>query len=113
MPLFLVDNNLPYYFGLWRTDDYVFVRDINPRYSDTEIWNYAMHNNLTIISKDADFSNRIMLSTPPPRVIHLKTGNLTMSQFFEYYSKNWNLIIEASQNLKLTVVTNTSITGIE
>jgi len=32
--------------------------------SDDLIWNYAKKNKLTIISIDADFSNRILLEDP-------------------------------------------------
>ena len=47
---FVVDANLPYYFSLW---------------------NYAKENNLTIITKDADFSVKIsMAEEAPPKVIH-------------------------------------------
>ncbi|MBK8381508.1 MAG: DUF5615 family PIN-like protein [Ignavibacteria bacterium] len=33
-------------------------------WSDDLIWNYAKKNRLTIISIDADFSNRILLEDP-------------------------------------------------
>ncbi len=42
-------------------------RDIDDEWSDEQIWNYAGENNLTIISKDSDFSNRILLEQPPPK----------------------------------------------
>ncbi|MEZ4821876.1 MAG: DUF5615 family PIN-like protein [Ignavibacteria bacterium] len=36
------------------------------------MWEYAKENNLTIISKDADFSSRILIKSPPPKVIHIR-----------------------------------------
>jgi predicted nuclease of predicted toxin-antitoxin system len=88
---FIVDANLPYYFSLWNNrENYIHVYDINLKMNDDEIWNYAKENNLTIITKDKDFSNRILFNTPPPKVIHLKIGNLKLKSLFNYLSANWN-----------------------
>ena len=57
--------------------------------SDNLIWEYALERNLTIISKDADFSNRIMLSEPPPKVIHLKVGNMKLADFVIFIESTW------------------------
>jgi len=65
MAQFLIDVNLPYYFGLWNNDSYIHQRDILRTASDKAIWEYAKANNLTIISKDVDFSQRILFSHPP------------------------------------------------
>ncbi|MEO8074626.1 MAG: DUF5615 family PIN-like protein [Acidobacteriota bacterium] len=46
------------------------------------LWNYAKENNLTIITKDADFSNRIIFQEPPPKVIHIRFGNMKMREFY-------------------------------
>ena len=67
MAKYLIDVNLPYYFSLWKGKDFVHQRDINDEWDDEQIWNYAKENNLIIISKDSDFSNKILLHTPPPR----------------------------------------------
>ena len=76
MKKFLIDVNLPYYFSLWKGTDYIHQRDIDAKMKDSEIWQYAKDNNLTIITKDSDFSERIILNSPPPKVIHIKFGNL-------------------------------------
>ena len=49
MALFLIDANLPYYFSLWNSDDFIHQKDINDEWSDEQIWNYAKENKLTII----------------------------------------------------------------
>ncbi|SHG03573.1 hypothetical protein SAMN05444372_10213 [Flavobacterium micromati] len=76
MPSFLIDVNLPYYFSIWNTDEFIHQKDINDEWSDEKIWNYAKENNLTIISKDSDFSNKIIMSSPPPKVLHIRFGNM-------------------------------------
>ena len=72
MPKYLIDVNLPYRFGLWNTSEYIHQFDLGDDWSDEQIWDYAKKHNLTIVSKDADFSNKILLKTPPPRVIHIR-----------------------------------------
>ena len=76
MKKYLIDVNLPYYFSIWNTPEYIHQKDICDDWSDERIWTYAKENNLTIVSKDSDFSNRIMLKEPPPKVIHIRIGNM-------------------------------------
>ncbi|MFZ4548171.1 MAG: DUF5615 family PIN-like protein [Bacteroidales bacterium] len=47
---------------------------------------------MIIISKDADFSIKVLIKGFPPKVFHLKFGNLKMSAFHDVISKNWSEI---------------------
>lgn len=89
MPRYLVDANLPFYFSLWRTDDFIHQFNLGADWSDSMVWDYAKENNLTILSKDADFSNRILLVTPPPKVVHFRIGNMKLNAFFDFVTKIW------------------------
>jgi predicted nuclease of predicted toxin-antitoxin system len=89
MAKYLIDVNLPYYFSLWQGPDYIHQRDINDKWPDTQVWRYAKGENLTIVSKDADFSARALLEAPPPRVIHIRFGNLKMREFHKRISEVW------------------------
>ncbi len=84
MAKFLVDANLPYHFDLWHNENCIHLFDINDSWPDAEVWNYAKTNNPTIVTKDADFSTRIILAVPPPRVIHLRIGNMKLSAMHEF-----------------------------
>ena len=75
MAKYLIDANLPYHFSLWAGDEYIHINELNDAWTDSEIWQYAQEHNLTIVTKDVDFSDRIMLSQPP-RIIHIKFGNM-------------------------------------
>ncbi len=55
MAKFIVDVNLPYRFSLWKGDEYIHQKDIDDEWTDTQIWNYAQKNRLTIISKMVTF----------------------------------------------------------
>ncbi len=39
---------------------------------DAEIWRYAKSGDMTIVTKDSDFIDRIIISEPPPRIIHFQ-----------------------------------------
>jgi predicted nuclease of predicted toxin-antitoxin system len=113
VPIFIIDANLPYYFSLWKNADFIHLRDLNDEWTDEELWIYAKENKLTIITKDSDFSNKIIFSKPPPKVIHIRFGNLKMNPFFELMTKLWNDAAEMNKSHKLVNVFNDRIEGIE
>jgi predicted nuclease of predicted toxin-antitoxin system len=113
MPEFLIDENLPYKFSYWDGEDFVHQNEIDGIKSDEEIWEYPKNNNLTIITKDADFSDRIIFSEPPPKVIHIRIGNLRIKEMHQFFGKNWEEILNHSENFKLTNVYKNRIEGIE
>ena len=112
MAKFLIDVNLPYYFSLWKSEDYIHQQDIDDTWSDSQIWRYAQEKNLTIISKDADFSNRILLKQPPPKVIHIRYGNMKMREFFLTTTRVWEQVLSLNQTHKLVNVFKDHLEGI-
>ena len=52
--------------------DYIGL-NIPPK--DIEIWNYALANNVIIVTNDEDFLDFANIKGFPPKVILLKTGN--------------------------------------
>lgn len=79
-PTYLIDANLPNYFDLWDSPRFAHVKDLNEKWTDEEIWEYAKRNDLIIVSKDVDFSNKIIVKNPPPKGIHIKVGNLKIKE---------------------------------
>ena len=104
MPRYLIDANFPYYFSLWNTDDYVHQHDIDSSHKDSMLWNYAKERSLTIIKKDSDFSDRILVLQPPPRIIKLSIGNVRMRQFHQLIQPVWEELCELSKGHKLVVL---------
>jgi predicted nuclease of predicted toxin-antitoxin system len=86
---FLLDENLPRHLGISPSlpTQQVGVVGISP--SDEQIWEYAQTHDLVIVSKDADFSNRILIASPPPRVVHIRVNNLKLSQFQQLMQQVW------------------------
>ena len=108
MKKYLIDSNLPYYFQLWNSEEY-----IDPKASDRAIWEYGRNHQLTIITKDSDFYSRILVSSPPPKVIHIKLGNMRMKHFHDLVVKNWDEILEMNAKNKLVNVYVDRIEGID
>ena len=108
-PKYLIYVNLPYYFSIWNSPDYIHQLDIGRTAKDSNIWSYAQKSDMTIVTKDSDFSNRILVSTPPPHVIHFRVGNISMKDFHSLVSRIWDEVIELSHSYKLVVIFNDKI----
>lgn len=98
---YLLDENLPRRLTFTPTLPVLHATELGSSPTDTELWQYARENELVIVSKDADFSDRIMLHDPPPWVVHLRFGNLRLAAFHERLAKMWPLIEERLPDHKL------------
>lgn len=112
MSKYLIDVNLPRRVGVWTGNDFEFVADINDEWSDSEIWEYAKLNGLTIVTKDADFSHRIILSEPPPRIIHIKIGNMRLRELRAFLELIWDSTCAVSREHKLVNVFRDRVEGV-
>ena len=110
---YLIDANLPYYFSIWNNSDYIHMKDINDEWTDEQIWEYAKENELTVVTKDSDFSDKMILSEPPPKVIHIRVGNMRLKKFHEFLSLIWVNACELSQGYKLVSVYTDRIEGVD
>lgn len=91
---FLVDVNLPKYFQYFNHPNFIHVIDIDPFWSDEEVWRHALAKNLVILTKDTDYYNRFMYSDVSPKIVYFKFGNKTLSQLHEYFNRYWLIIQE-------------------
>jgi predicted nuclease of predicted toxin-antitoxin system len=67
---------------------------------------------LVIVSKDADFSDRIITSSPPPRVVHLRFGNLRRNEYHVLLARRWPQIESLLKTTKLANVYADRLEGI-
>jgi predicted nuclease of predicted toxin-antitoxin system len=67
--------------GLTNTDDGI-------------IWEYAKINDFVIVSKDADFHQRSLLYSHPPKFIYLRIGNSPTSKIVEILRDNFGTIVQ-------------------
>ncbi len=104
MTSYLIDVNLPRYFSLWEGRNYKFVADIDPTWTDSHIWDHAGANDFTIVSKDADFSDRVLVGVDTPPVIHIRTGNMKMRDFHTFLTGIWDGVCDLSETHRLVQV---------
>ena len=89
---FLFDENLPATLRFTPTFPVIHVSVLGKSLSDTQIWEYAKQNGLAIVTKDADFADRLMVDTSPPKVVHLRFGNMRQHVFQAFLASVWSNI---------------------
>jgi predicted nuclease of predicted toxin-antitoxin system len=104
MSRYLIDANLPRHASVWVGGNCEFVADINAALPDADIWKYAAAHRLTIVSKDADFTNLALLDAAGPSVIQLRVGNMKFREFDAFLTRTWNDICGLSSRYRLIQV---------
>ena len=59
---------------------------------DIDIWDYARKNDYIIVTFDADFYDIGIINGCPPKIVWLRTGNLTTNQITDLLRKRLNQI---------------------
>jgi predicted nuclease of predicted toxin-antitoxin system len=85
----LFDQNLPARLAFAPALPVVAATELGPNPNDGRLWDYAREHRLTIVTKDADFSARIIVSEPPPWIVHLRFGNLRRREFHLLLARLW------------------------
>ena len=69
---FLVDANLPRKFTWFDTVDFSFAHDLGDSFPDKAIWDYALKNDLIILTRDSDYFHWIIQTKIAPKVVYFK-----------------------------------------
>jgi predicted nuclease of predicted toxin-antitoxin system len=87
---FLFDENVPRGGTFAPSLPVIHATDLGSSPTDTDLWRHAQSQSLVIVTKDADFSDRVMLAPPPPPwVVHLRFGNLRLREFHTLLARVW------------------------
>jgi predicted nuclease of predicted toxin-antitoxin system len=108
----LFDGNVPSRLRFSPKLPIVPLSKVGRNPTDSQIWNFARTHDLVIVSKDTDFSDRIITSSPPPRVIHLRFGNLRRNEYHAVLARWWPKIESLLKNNKLVNVYIDRLEGI-
>jgi len=65
---------------------------------DPEIWKYAKQNDFAIVTFDSDFYDISIINGHPPKIIWIRTGNLTTSEIAQLMIENHKSIISFLEN---------------
>ena len=61
---------------------------------DKEIIEIAVNEDWIIITKDSDFLDNFYLNGSPPRIIHLKIGNITNNELLDLFENLIKLLVD-------------------
>jgi predicted nuclease of predicted toxin-antitoxin system len=86
---FLFDENLPRRLTFTPSLPVTTSDSLGESPSDTMLWNHGRDQSLVIVTKDADFSDRIMQSAPPPWIVHIRFGNMRRKDYHGLLAKVW------------------------
>lgn len=86
---FLFDENLPRRIRFAPSQPVTHVEALGASPEGAAVWEFARQGEMVIVTKDADFSDRILLSQPPPWVVHLRIGNLRRADFHAFLARIW------------------------
>jgi predicted nuclease of predicted toxin-antitoxin system len=100
----LFDGNLPARLRFSPKLPIISLSKAGRNPSDSQIWEFARKNDLVVVSKDADFSDRIITQSPPPRVMHIRFGNLRRNEFHAVLARFWLRIETLLKSHKLVNV---------
>ena len=95
----LIDENLP--ASLVRLLPVVcsHATDLGAQPTDSLLWTHARERKWTVLTRDTDFFDRIMLLGPPPKVIWVRLGNIRKADLESLLVRLWpgicNLLIDA------------------
>ncbi len=101
---YLFDGNVPSHLRFAPKLPIIPLSKVGRNPADSQIWNYARSCDLVIVSKDTDFSDRIITSSPPPRVVHLRFGNLRRNEYHALLARRWPQIESLLKTNKLVNV---------
>jgi len=88
----LFDQNISFRILVKLSDSFYDSRHVKTEdlinVTDLEIWDYAKHNEFTIVSQDSDFNDINLIKGFPPKIIWIKTGNLNTDEIAELFEKH-------------------------
>ena len=85
---FRIVNKLNSYFPLAKHVSDAGLLDAD----DIDIWLYAQKENYTIVTFDSDYYDISLVNGCPPKIIWLRTGNLTTAQISNIMIDNFDRI---------------------
>ena len=101
---YLLDENLPARLTFAPSLPVSHASDLGGNPTDSQLWDHARAHQLVIVTKDVDFSDRILVSQPPPWIVHLRFGNLRRAAFHQFLAAVWPKIESLLPDHKLVCV---------
>ena len=103
---FIIDAQLPPALARYlaaKGENAMHVLDIGMmESSDSEIWDFALKEEMVIITKDEDFQMRASVTQHCPGIIWVRIGNCSKKTLLNFFEQKWEKIkLELSNEVKL------------
>jgi len=109
----LIDENLPASLALLLPVTCSHATDVAQQPTDDELWLYARQRDWTILTRDTDFFDRLMLEGPPPKIIWVRLGNIRKAELESLLSRLWPTIGTLLSNADLVEVHPTTLEAVQ
>ncbi len=97
----LIDENLPASLADVLPQDCSHATELGAQPTDLQLWSHARERNWTILTRDTDFFDRLMLDEPPPKVIWVRLGNIRRKDLENMLLRLWPRITELLETADL------------
>ena len=85
----LIDQNLPASLAEKLATEVADITSLGKQPSDDELWSHARKEALVVVTKDADFFNKLALHGLPPKVVWIRTGNMRRADLESLLTGHW------------------------
>lgn len=85
----LIDENLPAELAEALGERGLAATELGAQPSDETLWQYARKEGAVILTKDADFFDRLAMCGAPPKVVWVRTGNMRRADLVALLTKQW------------------------
>ena len=109
----LIDENLPASLASILPVDCSHASILGKQVTDRQIWDHAQAGNSTILTRDTDFFDRLMLEGPPPKVIWVRLGNIRRRDLESMLLRRWPKITELLEKADLIEVHQDSLESLK
>ena len=109
----LIDENLPASLANLLPLACSHATDIGQQSSDSELWMHARQHDWTILTRDTDFFDRIMLEGSPPKVIWVRLGNIRKADLESLLLRLWPAICNLLTDADLVEVHPTALEAVK
>lgn len=100
----LVDENLPRTLAVRLGTNAIHATTLGERMPDSRLWRYAKEHGCVILTKDADFFDRVSLEGAPPKVVWIRLGNLRRSAMENEIVRQWPAVLALLESADLVEV---------
>ena len=109
----LIDENLPSSLAFVLPLNCLHATELGKQLTDRQIWEHARAENLTVITRDTDFFDRLMLEGAPPKVVWVRLGNLRKRDLENLLLRRWPQITELLAEADLIEVHQDSLESLQ